>query len=1032
MTASKSTSLRLWGNVLNRHIKNIALYIILFCIFANLIIYLSLNTGNSNVPVIAKPVERKQIIVPDVLRSGRPNPLKTPPSWMDDWIAHKKFDTELIGDLSKYITMDLIYTWVNGSEPELHEMKEHYKSLSPLFQVLKNLTKGISESNVEGPFNKNKDQSKNRFRDMNELQYSARSVAYYGVPGLFRKVHILATEVIDRISGKKHGQIPRWLDQEKAKGMVEVVPHSEVYDNKEHLPSFSSLSIESQMHHIPGLADIFVYLNDDVFFGKPINTADFWTPLYGFVFHMDARSRIAPKVPTLEVRRATVGESESLHYTSALLAKQFGARDRVYLAHIPHILSVPIMEEMQALWPEEFNKTSSHRFRGEGYGQDIQVSFLLAHYVMERLRETQLTSFWKYRLDKNQDGKLDWEERQHLIRMLDHFEEVKKANAKIMPHLRNKPFSSIEAHDKILPSVGIPWTQETKYLFSGIDEYPFMLHFADLRRTSQNQYSKTYSPQENPAVRTCRFYIDFCLGPEFMNSSIPDFDGSTGKGSVFERMAFTEFHCGDCLLHIIHGESASPGLSGIMPPDKDSEKYRQVLTDLAKYNYVVGGSEYSFLQLKDGLQAQKALDTLMQEQKKRTFFCINDDVQDSPLIEKRVKSIFSGFLKKRFPIPSLWENLDTEPEPEPEAETESLPQPEDNFARRFRNRAPLVIRQIVSQKVIKRWTSDPAHITRALNQSVQETEQEEEQLPHYQRTQDELNGTTNPALRACTQLKEPLLPVMIAEDTKNFMDNPQFTKKITMTANEIVARVLVPESSTELASVDAVIPNLQIKEAQTSIKEMSNCPLCESQSKEQDNFNRNGLRRFYYRGTVPSTLYSDLPIPDLLTSLSLPKESTPFASAPNKDLMRTWISLAGATTPLHYDRCHGVLIQLVGRKRFVIFSHEDTNSLYPYDGITGPGHASKVRGLGHCFPFAGTSSIKEDYHLKENMAEVLQRWPKVKNADPWVIDLEPGDALYTPPGFWHEVTSVDNSISITVAWDMDASELEHVPRHMAF
>ncbi|KAF8981427.1 hypothetical protein BGZ46_002854 [Entomortierella lignicola] len=341
-----------------------------------------------------------------------------------------------------------------------------------------------------------------------------------------------------------------------------------------------------------------------------------------------------------------------------------------------------------------------------------------------------------------------------------------------------------------------------------------------------------------------------------------------------------------------------------------------------------------------------------------------------------------------------------------------LPQPVDNFSRRFRNRAPLAIRQIISEKVLEQWSSNPAHVAQALNQNVHTTELKQEQFNQDEYESDE-SGNTH----------APLLPVMIAEDTKNFMDNPQFTKKITMTADEIVGRVLVSSN----ARPESVVQNLHIDEALAS-----NCLLCESHVAEKINFNRNDLRRFYYRGKVPSTLYSDLRIPELLTSLSLPKESTPFANAPNKDLMRIWISLAGATTPLHYDRCHGILIQLVGRKRFVVYSHEDTNNLYPYDGITGPGHASKVRGLGHCYPFSNTFTNSDHKHLKDNMTQILERWPKVRNADPWVIDLEPGDALYTPPGFWHEVTSVDNSISVTVPWDMDASELEHVPRHMAF
>ncbi|KAF9917201.1 hypothetical protein BX616_001681, partial [Lobosporangium transversale] len=447
---------------------------------------------------------------------------------------------------------------------------------------------------------------------------------------------------------------------------------------------------------------------------------------------------------------------------------------------------------------------------------------------------------------------------------------------------------------------------------------------------------------------------------------------------------------------------------------------------------------------------------------------------------------------------------------------QGLPQPIDNFPRRVRNKIPLAIRQIIDTKVLHQWARDPQHVTRALNQSVREQEQKQKQqqrqgmersLPTATTTNISTPGTN---LSSLDQFEEPLLPVMVAEDSKNFIDNPQFTRKINMTANEIIERVLVRPSSssmrrslssmsalslsdagsdtedtrdasatktnnwdiiqeTEVVSVDAQTCHNN-KPSGTNIAPISNnCPLCENQANQQadfehlnsindgdnnsnNNYNNDILSRdllqycrFYYRGMVPSSLYTDLQIPALLSSLSLPQETTAFANAPNRDLMRIWISLAGATTPLHYDRCHGVLIQLVGRKRFVVFSHEDTNNLYPYDGIAGPGHASKVRGLGHCFPFntvltskespsknssgkEGEEEGKEDMeHLRDNMAELLERWPKVKNADPWVIDLEPGDALYTPPGFWHEVISVDNSISITVPWDMDANELEHVP-----
>ncbi|KAF9956050.1 hypothetical protein BGZ72_003076 [Mortierella alpina] len=438
------------------------------------------------------------------------------------------------------------------------------------------------------------------------------------------------------------------------------------------------------------------------------------------------------------------------------------------------------------------------------------------------------------------------------------------------------------------------------------------------------------------------------------------------------------------------------------------------------------------------------------------------------------------------------------------ARVQGLPQPSDNFPRRFRNRAPLAIRQIIPQSVLDQWSSDPEHVILALNQSVHEQQQQRQAASKddtlgcgaRQDTVSPTGAETAVLLPYLGSQDAPPLPVMVAEDAKNFMDDPQFTKTITMTAREIVAHVLAPKPFTsallssgivptvegmDVISEMDIVPSLQIQDAQTiMVTQMAHsliCPLCENQVNDQahqqqeqqhgllahdnsSNLNFSHMRRFYYRGAVPSSLYTALQLPDLLSSLSLPTETTAFSNAPNKDLMRIWISLAGATTPLHYDRCHGILIQLVGRKRFVVFSHEDTNGLYPYDGISGPGHASKVRGLTHCFPFsikastgspdaaallqsaavvvmtgvvpdAGLeASLEATAHLEINQAELLGRWPKVRNTTPWVIDLEPGDALYTPPGFWHEVTSVDHSISITVPWDMDTSELEHVPRHM--
>ncbi|KAF9433624.1 Xanthine phosphoribosyltransferase 1 [Entomortierella beljakovae] len=658
MTASDTGFLRLCERTFRRNIKKIIFYIIIFCIFINAVVYLSINAYTPPPRPHNLPLKRLHIVIPNVLRSGRPNPLSVPPpKWIDDWISKRILDPEVTGNLSEGVNIDLIYTWVNGSEPELQEVKEHYKGLSLFFKELKNITSSKTEKpDTKSPENNDKDASKHRFRDNGELKYSVRSVAQYGGSSVIRKSFILATEVIDKVTGQKRHQTPSWLDQEKARGALEVVPHSKIYDNNESLPSFNSLSIESQMHHVPGLADIFVYLNDDVFFGKKINMADFWTPVYGFVFHLSTSTKVNSNILNSTLTSSNVDEAPSLEYTNAILSMQFGHRRRAYLAHIPHILSVPIMDEIQAIWPKEFDKTSSHRFRGEGYGQEIQVSFFLAHYVVERLRETQLSSYWKYHLDKNQDGMLDWEERKELLNIIERYQEVKRR--RLRGHFGTKPLSILDNHNILLQSVGIPGTTETEYLMSGMDEYPFTLGQPDSPppRHQGGRKGVEMNSFTNLPRTSCKFSVEYCLGDQFTDSSHPAINAALGKGSLFEQVAFTDFQCGDCLLHILREFPSNTGASWFLPPDKNSLAYKEVLSNLAKYNYVVGTSRVLFLQLKDGAQAEAALENLMKQKNTTTYFCINDDVQDNRLIERRVNGILSGFLEKRLPNASPWEN----------------------------------------------------------------------------------------------------------------------------------------------------------------------------------------------------------------------------------------------------------------------------------------------------------------------------------------------------------------------------------------
>ncbi len=51
----------------------------------------------------------------------------------------------------------------------------------------------------------------------------------------------------------------------------------EIFQNQTHLPTFSSPAIETHIHRIPGLSQKFIYLNDDVMFGKDVWPDDFYS-----------------------------------------------------------------------------------------------------------------------------------------------------------------------------------------------------------------------------------------------------------------------------------------------------------------------------------------------------------------------------------------------------------------------------------------------------------------------------------------------------------------------------------------------------------------------------------------------------------------------------------------------------------------------------------------------------------------------------------------------------------------------------------
>ena len=133
--------------------------------------------------------------------------------------------------------IDFVILWVDGNDPDWQAEKSRYQS------------KKEDDSNTV-----------NRYRDWNLLPYWFRAVENFA-PWV-RKIHFVTW-----------GHVPKFLQLENSK--LHIVRHDE-FIPEDYLPTFSSHAIEMNIHRIPGLAEHFVYFNDDMFLLRPFEKKDFF------------------------------------------------------------------------------------------------------------------------------------------------------------------------------------------------------------------------------------------------------------------------------------------------------------------------------------------------------------------------------------------------------------------------------------------------------------------------------------------------------------------------------------------------------------------------------------------------------------------------------------------------------------------------------------------------------------------------------------------------------------------------------------
>ncbi len=116
--------------------------------------------------------------------------------------------------------------------------------------------------------------------------------------------------------------------------------------------------------------------------------------------------------------------------------------------------------------------------------------------------------------------------------------------------------------------------------------------------------------------------------------------------------------------------------------------------------------------------------------------------------------------------------------------------------------------------------------------------------------------------------------------------------------------------------------------------------------------------------------------------------------------LNLWIG-SGHTECLHYDVMDGTLIQLHGSKQIVLFPPSQTANLYPYPVYAHLRHGLKLRSW-----FSQVYPNRPDF----------QAFPRLQIASQHRHDvtLHPGELLYIPAGWWHEVTAIGEDMVCSV------------------
>lgn len=235
--------------------------------------------------------------------------------------------------------IDVVYTWVDGDDPQWQSRKRRVSGLID--------DEAVNDTALNS----------SRYANRDELKYSLRSLEAYA--NWVHHIYIVTDQ-----------QVPRWLNTEHPR--ITMVDHREIFSDASALPVFNSHAIESQLHHIRGLSERYLYMNDDVFFMRPVSPELFFTG--------SGLSKFFPSRAPLDIDDAS---SRDLPVLSAakngreFMITHHGRTVTNKFKHTPHPQLRSVLQDMEAEHPDLFRSVASSKFRAAG---DHSIASSLYHF----------------------------------------------------------------------------------------------------------------------------------------------------------------------------------------------------------------------------------------------------------------------------------------------------------------------------------------------------------------------------------------------------------------------------------------------------------------------------------------------------------------------------------------------------------------------------------------------------------------------------------------------------------------------------